>query len=113
MLFDAAGHEHRDGACVWIEGGRIRAVYGREAPTPPPNAAVLDFQNGCILPGLIDSHVHLMLGLGVLMMLLAAHVYFAPFRRLRRAVGFAPSTPLSVGLARFAAWFCEYYGYRR
>lgn len=31
-------------------------------------------------------HVHLMLALGVLMMLLFAHVYFAPFRRLRRAV---------------------------
>jgi uncharacterized membrane protein len=31
-------------------------------------------------------HVHIMLGLGVLMMLLAAHVYFAPLRRLRRAV---------------------------
>jgi uncharacterized membrane protein len=31
-------------------------------------------------------HVHLMLGTGVLMMLLAAHVYFAPLRRLRAAV---------------------------
>src|SRR5262249_52270598 len=31
-------------------------------------------------------HVHIMLGLGVLMMLLAAHVYFAPLKRLRRAV---------------------------
>ena len=32
------------------------------------------------------THVHLMLGIGVLMMLLAAHVYFAPLRRLRRDV---------------------------
>ena len=31
-------------------------------------------------------HVHLMLGLGLVMMLLAAHVYFAPLRRLRQAV---------------------------
>ena len=30
-------------------------------------------------------HVHLMLGLGVVMMLLAAHVTFAPLRRLRHA----------------------------
>lgn len=30
-------------------------------------------------------HVHLMFGLGVLMMLLAAHVWFAPLRRLRLA----------------------------
>jgi uncharacterized membrane protein len=31
-------------------------------------------------------HVHLMLGLGLLMMLLSAHLQFAPLRRLRRAV---------------------------
>ena len=30
---------------------------------------------------------------------------------LRRAVGFAPSTPLVEGLARFAQWFKSYYGY--
>jgi uncharacterized membrane protein len=30
-------------------------------------------------------HVHLMLGLGLLMMLLTAHLQFAPLRRLRRA----------------------------
>ena len=34
----------------------------------------------------VGPHVHLMLGAGVLMMLLAAHVYFAPLRRLRAAV---------------------------
>jgi len=32
------------------------------------------------------AHVHLMLGLGVLMMLLTAHLQFAPLRRLARAV---------------------------
>ncbi len=62
MLFDAAGTVHRDGASVWIEGGRIRGVYGREAPPPPRGAQVLEFADACILPGLIDSHVHLMLG---------------------------------------------------
>jgi UDP-glucuronate 4-epimerase len=31
---------------------------------------------------------------------------------LQKAMGFAPSTPLAAGLARFAAWFKEYYGYR-
>jgi uncharacterized membrane protein len=31
-------------------------------------------------------HVHLMLGLGILMMLLFAHVFFAPYRRLGRAL---------------------------
>ncbi len=32
-------------------------------------------------------HVHLMLGLGLLMMLMQGHLQFAPLRRLRRAVG--------------------------
>ena len=31
---------------------------------------------------------------------------------LQKAVGFSPSTPLARGLARFAAWFKEYYRYR-
>jgi UDP-glucuronate 4-epimerase len=36
---------------------------------------------------------------------------FADTRRLDGAVGFAPSTPLEEGLARFAQWFKRYYGY--
>jgi uncharacterized membrane protein len=34
----------------------------------------------------VGLHVHIMLGAGILMMLLALHVYFAPLRRLRAAV---------------------------
>jgi len=37
---------------------------------------------------------------------------YADTAALRRAVGFAPSTPLDEGLATFAAWFKAYYGYR-
>jgi UDP-glucuronate 4-epimerase len=33
---------------------------------------------------------------------------YADTRALRAAVGFAPSTPLAVGLARFAEWFKDY-----
>lgn len=36
---------------------------------------------------------------------------YADTSRLAAAVGFAPSTPLEAGLARFAAWFKRYYGY--
>jgi UDP-glucuronate 4-epimerase len=36
---------------------------------------------------------------------------YADTAALRRAVGFAPSTPLETGLARFAEWFKSYYGY--
>jgi UDP-glucuronate 4-epimerase len=34
---------------------------------------------------------------------------YADTSALERAVGFAPSTPLEVGLGRFAAWFKSYY----
>ena len=36
---------------------------------------------------------------------------YADTAELRRAVGFAPSTPLETGLARFAQWFKSYYGH--
>ena len=61
-LFDAEGGEYRDGASVWVQGERIIGVYGQESPPEPPNAEVLEFPEGCILPGLMDSHVHLMYG---------------------------------------------------
>jgi UDP-glucuronate 4-epimerase len=35
---------------------------------------------------------------------------FADTGPLERAVGFRPSTPLSVGLARFVEWYLEYHG---
>ncbi len=63
-LFDAAGTTHKEGASLWIEGDKITGVYGREAPATPEHARVLEFENGCILPGLIDSHTHLMYGTG-------------------------------------------------
>ncbi|MDE0856125.1 MAG: CopD family protein [Nevskia sp.] len=43
----------------------------------------------------VQLRVHLMMGLGIAMMLLFLHVYFAPFRRLRRAVA-AGDTPLAA-----------------
>ena len=36
--------------------------------------------------GSIGKHVHIMLALGYVMFLLFAHLYFAPFKRLKRAV---------------------------
>ena len=38
-------------------------------------------------------------------------VTYANTERLAHATGFAPSTPLETGLAKFAAWFKSYYGY--
>ena len=35
---------------------------------------------------------------------------YASIERLRAATGFAPSTPLAEGLARFVDWYCAYHG---
>ncbi|MBO36545.1 MAG: hypothetical protein CL612_01780 [Anaerolineaceae bacterium] len=61
-LFDGNGNFHEHGASVWIEGSAIKAIYGSESPDPLPGAQVLEFEDACILPGLMDSHVHLMYG---------------------------------------------------
>ena len=34
----------------------------------------------------VEPHIHVMFGLGLAMMALAAHAYFAPYKRLKRAV---------------------------
>jgi len=34
---------------------------------------------------------------------------YASIERLQRATGFAPSTPLAEGLARFVDWYRRYY----
>ena len=34
----------------------------------------------------VGIHVHLMLAIGIMMMLIFMHIYFAPFRRLKQAV---------------------------
>ena len=55
-LFD--GHVRIEGATVLIEDGTIAAVeHGRTEP--PPDAQLVDFGDATLLPGLIDSHVHL------------------------------------------------------
>lgn len=71
----------------------IAAVLGRFFPLVWASIAVL-LATG--LPTLLATGMkgaplgwHLMLGLGLLMMLIFAHIWFAPFRRLRRAVAAA------------------------
>lgn len=50
-----------DGAQVHVEGDRIVAVRPRRAPLPD-GLPVLDHPMATVLPGLIDTHVHLVAG---------------------------------------------------
>lgn len=58
-----------------------------------------------ILGGMADIglHIHIMQGLGIVMMLLFLHVFFAPYRRLKQAVasGDQELGAKSVGQIRF------------
>ena len=45
-------------ALVLVEGGRIKAVMPADSPVPA-GARIVDLSDATVLPGLIDSHVHL------------------------------------------------------
>jgi imidazolonepropionase-like amidohydrolase len=56
-LFDGTSGQLLDNALVLVDGSRIIAVdHGVE---PPDGASVVDFGDATLLPGLIDTHVHL------------------------------------------------------
>ena len=59
-VFDSTGTELRSGATVLVRGDRIVSVGN--APSPA-GARVIDLGDATILPGFIDSHVHLTLEL--------------------------------------------------
>ncbi len=46
--------------CVVIDGGRIAEVYPSDAPETPAADVTLDLGGRLVLPGFIDSHVHLL-----------------------------------------------------
>lgn len=57
-LLDHPGKAARGPATITITGTRITAVADGWQ-TPPPGARVIDLRDKYVLPGLIDSHVHL------------------------------------------------------
>jgi imidazolonepropionase-like amidohydrolase len=58
VLIDRPGQPPRQRATVVVRGDRIDSVTPGFAP-PPPGARFIDLSTQTVLPGLIDSHVHL------------------------------------------------------
>ncbi len=60
-LFDGTGAPPTEQAAVLVSGSSIQSVFRGPVPESalPPGTRVLDFATGTLLPGLIDSHVHL------------------------------------------------------
>ena len=48
----------------------------------------------------VRTHVHVTLGIGLLMMAIYGHLYFVPWRRLRRAVAAANWAGVQLGVIR-------------
>jgi imidazolonepropionase-like amidohydrolase len=57
-LLDRPGRPPRGESTLIIRNGRIESVL-RGFSAPPPGARVIDLRDRFVLPGLIDSHVHL------------------------------------------------------
>jgi imidazolonepropionase-like amidohydrolase len=58
-LIDGTGRAPMADAVVVVHGTRITAVGTRGRVTVPPNATVVRLEGRTILPGLIDTHLHL------------------------------------------------------
>ncbi len=58
-LIDGTGGPPIRDAVVVVEGSRIRTVGTEEQVSYPPDAQVIDTRGRTILPGLVDSHIHL------------------------------------------------------
>jgi imidazolonepropionase-like amidohydrolase len=65
-LIDGTGAPPREGQALLLENGRIRAVLPQSelTPTQRRDAAVLDLPAATVIPGLIDTHVHLTFNAG-------------------------------------------------
>ena len=63
-VIDGTGAKPLENAVVIVEGSTIKAVeqQGQVSIPEGPNVQTLDFPNGYLLPGLLDSHTHLMFG---------------------------------------------------
>ncbi len=58
-LIDGTGADPVGNATLVIEGGKIAGMLHGDIPDRFANAEVLDFPGATVLPGLIDTHVHL------------------------------------------------------
>jgi imidazolonepropionase-like amidohydrolase len=54
-MFDAVSGRLTDGATIVVSGGRIQSIGG----AAPQGAQVIDLGDATLLPGFIDSHVHM------------------------------------------------------
>ncbi len=62
LLIDGTDNPARPDCAIDVEDGRVVAI--RSTATVPADGLVLDFRDYCVIPGMIDSHVHLVFSAG-------------------------------------------------
>jgi imidazolonepropionase-like amidohydrolase len=58
-VIDGTGAAPRPGRTLLLRGDRIAAEFASDSTEPPADAEVLDLSGRWVIPGLIDTHVHL------------------------------------------------------
>lgn len=61
MVIDGKGEAPVPNGVILVDGNRIRAVGSRDDVSIPRDAEVIDLDSATLLPGLIDTHVHLVM----------------------------------------------------
>ena len=61
MVIDGKGETPVPNGVILVDGNRIRAVGSRDDVSIPRDAEVIDLDSATLLPGLIDTHVHLVM----------------------------------------------------
>lgn len=75
MLLAGKEMDLKQNWAVLVEGTKIREVAPRENLVQKyPEVSVEEYPGGCMLPGLIDCHVHLMLYCGVVTLLMVVQI---------------------------------------
>ena len=62
-ILDVKNGTCAENGAVVIEDNRVTRVCPEEALEAPPGAEVYALKNGTVMPGMIDAHVHLALGI--------------------------------------------------
>jgi imidazolonepropionase-like amidohydrolase len=64
IVIDGNGGEPVENGAVWVEGHRIKQAGQFDTSVVPSDTIQIDAGGGAILPGLIDTHVHMMFEIG-------------------------------------------------
>ena len=99
-LIDGRGGPPVTDGAVLVEAGRIVAAGARATVTARPDATAIDARGGWILPGLVDTHVHVMLeGLNIPKMLTTPFSYnfYKALSHMRRTIDAGITTVRDAG----------------